>query len=342
MRRLLVLGGTEFVGRAVVEAALTGGWEVDLLHRGRHPAPAGARALLGDRTAPGGLDALARAAAEGPGWDLVVDTWSGAPSVVRDSAALLAPYAGRYAYVSSRSVYGPPVARGADESAPVVAGDPDAAARSYAEDKRGGELAAARAFGEERTLWARAGLILGPWENIGRLPWWLTRIARGGEVPAPGPRDLPVQYIDARDLADWLLAAGRAGLHGAYDLVSPAGFTTMGELLDTCVTVTGSTADLRWLTPEAVLAAGAEPWLELPVWIPPDTPDHAALHGSDVSKALAAGLRCRPVAETVRDTWAWLATLPGRVAPQRPDRPVVGLPEEKEAALLGRGQGVQT
>lgn len=137
----------------------------------------------------------------------------------------------------------------------------------YARAKRGGELAAAESFGDHALL-VRAGLILGPYENIGRLPWWLNRIARGGPVLAPGPRDLPLQYIDVRDLAAWLLDAAHSGLGGAYNLVSPPGHTTTGELLGACAAVTGSGAELRWTEPEKVLAAGIEPWSELPVWLP--------------------------------------------------------------------------
>ncbi|MFJ5830155.1 NAD-dependent epimerase/dehydratase family protein [Streptomyces sp. NPDC093089] len=329
--RLLMLGGTEFVGRAVVEEALGQGWEVTVFHRGRHTPPEGVVSLIGDRTAPGGLAAL-----EAGSWDAVVDTWSAAPSVVRDTARLLADRVGRYAYVSSRSVYAWPAAAGLAEDGPLVEGSPDDGDVPYAEAKRGGELAAAAAFGPERTLFVRAGLILGPYENVGRLPWWLGRIARGGQVLAPGPDTLPLQYVDARDLAVWTLDAVEAGLSGPYNLISPAGHATMGELLDACVRVTGSDAALRWTAPDAVLAAGIEPWTELPVWMPPGEM-YDAMHAADVSRAVAAGLRCRPVAETVADTWAWLRSI-GGTAPQRPDRPPVGLSPEREAkALAGPG-----
>ncbi|WP_329068961.1 NAD-dependent epimerase/dehydratase family protein [Streptomyces sp. NBC_01429] len=335
--RLLLLGGTEFVGRALTEAALARGWEVTVFHRGRHPAPPGAVSLLGDRTAPGGLAALGtsgRNGTSGPGeWDAVVDTWSAAPSAVLATARLLADRAGRYAYVSSRSVYAETAPAGcAEGSAPVEGASAAAGATSYPRDKRGGELAAESVFGD-RALSVRAGLILGPGENVGRLPWWLGRIARGGPVLAPGPRDNPLQYVDARDLATWTLDAVRQGLGGPYNLVSPPGHTTMGELLDTCVRVTGSDAELRWTDPETIIEAGVEPWIELPVWLPPGE-SHDAVHRTDVSKALATGLRCRPVTETVADTWAWLGSL-GGPAPLRPDRPRVGLSPEVEARLLG-------
>ncbi|WP_329232739.1 NAD-dependent epimerase/dehydratase family protein [Streptomyces sp. NBC_01460] len=327
--RLLMLGGTEFVGRAVTEAALGRGWEVTVFHRGRHAAPPGVRTLTGDRTAgEAGLAELSDGT-----WDLVVDTWSGAPSAVRDAARLLSGRAGHFSYVSSRSVYEYPAPAGLDEDGPLVAGaSPDAGSDvSYALAKRGGELAAQDAFGD-RALLARAGLILGPGENIGRLPWWLGRTARGGDVIAPGPPDAGLQYIDARDLADWLLDASADGLSGAYNTVSRPGHTTMGEFLDTCVRVTGSRARLRWTDPEVLLAAGVEPWTDLPVWLPAGEL-HDTLHRGDGTKAHAAGLRCRPVGETVADTWAWLRGL-GGTAPQRPDRPVLGLDARTEAKLL--------
>ncbi|MFB4422014.1 NAD-dependent epimerase/dehydratase family protein [Streptomyces sp. QL37] len=324
-----MLGGTEFVGRAVTVAALDRGWEVTVLHRGRHAAPTGARILTGDRTTgEAGLAALGDGA-----WDLVVDTWSGAPSAVRDAARLLSDRAGHFTYVSSRSVYAHPAPAGLTEDGPLVDGaSADAGADvPYALAKRGGELAALDAFGD-RALLARAGLILGPGENIGRLPWWLTRTARGGEVIAPGPPDSALQYIDARDLADWLLDAAAEGLSGPYNTVSHPGHTTMGELLDTCVRVTGSRARLRWTDPTVLLAAGVEPWTDLPVWLPAGEL-HDTLHRGDVAKAHAAGLRCRPVGETVADTWAWLREL-GGTAPHRPDRPAVGLDARTEAKLL--------
>ncbi|MFC8076784.1 NAD-dependent epimerase/dehydratase family protein [Streptomyces sp. NPDC057307] len=344
--RLLILGGTEFVGRAVAEAALARDWQVTVFHRCHHEAPAGVRVLRGDRTAPDGLAALTdtaptdtapRSDASGSGaapeWDVVVDTWSGAPSVVLDAARLLADRAGHYAYISSRSVYAYPTPAGLPEDGPLVEGAAaDAEPRDYARDKRGGELAAEAAFGD-RALLVRAGLILGPWENVGRLPWWLGRIARGGPVLAPGPRENPLQYIDVRDLAEWTLDAAARGLGGAYNVVSPPGHSTMGELLAACVKATGSDAELRWTDPETILAAGVEPWTDLPIWLPRGEL-HDMMHGGDVAKALAAGLRCRPVEETVTDTWAWLRSIGGE-APQRPDRPKVGLAQEVEAALLG-------
>lgn len=324
--RLLILGGTEFAGRAVSDEALTRGWQVTAFNRGRQETPPGVFALRGDRTTADGLSALA-----GGEWDIVVDTWTGAPSAVRDSAQLLAERAGHYVYISSRSVYRYPAPAGLPEDGPLVDASPDDGEVDYPQAKRGGELAATAAFGD-RALLARAGLILGPRENIGRLPWWLKRVARGGPVLAPGPHDLLLQYIDVRDLATWVLDAAERALGGAFNVVSPTGQSTMGELLETCTRVTGSDAELRWTNPDAILAAGIEPWTDLPIWLPPGEL-HDTMHKGDVAKAVGAGLRCRPVADTVADTWRWLQEL-GGPPPQRPDRRPVGLDPERETKIL--------
>lgn len=321
--RLLVLGGTHHVGRAVVETALARGDDVVTLNRGRSGvATAGVDARRADRLDPSAV----AAALAGEEFDAVVDTWSGAPVAVRDTARLLAGRAGHYSYVSSRSVYRWPQPSGLDESAPVVAGDPALTdATDYAAAKRGGELAVLEEF-DGPVLLARAGLVLGPYEQVGRLPFWLERIARGGRVPAPGPTHRPLQLIDARDLARWALERPA----GTFNAVSRPEHTTIGQLLDSCVRVTGSDAELVWLPPERVETAGVEPWTELPIWTPP-TGELAALHDCDVSAAYEAGLRCRPAAETVTDTWAWL--LREGTPPQPTGRPATGLSAEAEARL---------
>ena len=324
--KLLVLGGTGFVGRALVTEAQHRGHHVTVLNRGHRPAHDHATTLVGDRTTPDGLTALHTGT-----WDAVVDTWSAAPRAVLDTATLLTGRAGHYTYISSRSVYtddqGPPAA----EDSPVVDATPEATdSTDYATAKRGGELAAQH-FGDQ-VLLARAGLILGPHEDVGRLPWWLHRLARGGPTLAPGPRDLPLQYIDARDLAAFVLDAPTHGHTGAYNLVSPPGHTTMGELLDTANTTTGGHAHLRWTDPDTIAAAGIQPWTELPIWLPPG-PDHDFMHGGDVTRALDAGLRLRPVADTVTATWNWLQSLDAE--PPRHDlRAALGLDPAKEQKLL--------
>ncbi|MET0933109.1 MAG: NAD-dependent epimerase/dehydratase family protein [Mycetocola sp.] len=324
---LLVLGGSGFVGTALVADGLSRGWNVTTLNRGNRPAVPGVTALVGDRSAPGGLDALGDR-----DWDIVADTWSWAPSAVRDAAARLAERAGRYVYISSRSVYTYPQPAGSDETAPVVdASSSDTGFDDYARAKAGAELGVTEAFGD-RGLLARAGLILGPHEDIGRLPWWLSRIARGGDVLAPGEADAGIQYIDARDLAAWALTAAENGVGGPVNVVSPVGFAALGDLLSACVTATGSSARLRWVPTDVLLAAGVEPWSDLPAWLPPGEA-HDTMHSADVSRALATGLDCRPVRDTVADTWAWLTSV-GGVAPQRPDRPAVGLDPGLESRIL--------
>lgn len=300
--RLLVLGGTHHVGRSVVESALRGGDQVTTVTRGvSGPSSDGATAVHVDRT---DRRALAEALGDST-WDVVLDTWSDAPRVVHDAAELLTDRVAFYVYVSSRSVYGWPLPVGSDESAPLVDADPMSEDGSdYAAAKRGAEIAVEQTFGE-RALVARAGLILGPYEVVGRLPWWLGRISRGGRVLAPGPRHRSLQYVDGRDLADWMLAAADRRTSGAFNAVSSPGHATMGELLEACVDATGVDAELVWTPPEVIEAAGVSGWTELPIWVPPSG-DLAGLHAADVSAAQREGLRCRPVDETVRDTWHWL------------------------------------
>ncbi|MGI9005544.1 MAG: NAD-dependent epimerase/dehydratase family protein [Streptosporangiaceae bacterium] len=326
--KLLVLGGTHHAGRAIVEAAVDRGDDVTTLNRGQTGADVpGAQVRQADRTDQAQL----RSALGDDSWDAVIDTWSAAPRVVAESAALLTGRAGHYGYVSSRSVYAWPIPVGADESAPVVDGDPDSEeSEDYAAAKRGGELAVRQRF-EGPSVLARAGLILGPYEIVGRMPWWLRRIERGGDVLAPGPKDMPLQYIDGRDLAQWMLHAAAFGIAGAFNAVSQPGHATMESLLTAAVEVTGSGARLVWADPDVIEQAGIEPWTELPVWIPP-VGQGAGLHTGDVRAIYAAGMTCRPVRETVADTWRWL-TEEGD-PPVRADRPQHGLDPDKEREVL--------
>lgn len=311
----------------MVEAGLSRGDDVTVLNRGLGgPPPTEAQHLRADRS---DSDQMARALGTRE-WDVVVDTWAGAPDVVSVSCELLRDRVQHCVYVSSRSVYLWPIPVGADESAPVVSGDPLSADEgSYPTAKRGSELAVLAAFAD-RALLARAGLILGPYENVGRLPWWLDRVRAGGLVAAPGPADRPIQYIDARDLAVWLLAAGGRRVSGAFNTVSVSGHATMGQLLKACVAVVKARTRLVWLPPEVVEDAGVKGWTDLPIWVPP-TGELAGLHDGDVSAAYAEGLRCRPIIDTVRDTWEWWRS--SERAPSSSDHAPSGPGPKVEAAL---------
>ncbi len=296
--------------------------------RGVSGAPAsGAQARYADRADTGELEAVLGEDT----WDAVIDTWSLAPRVVRDSARLLADRTDHYGYVSSRSVYAWPIPPRGDETAPVVDADADSEeGDDYAAAKMGGELAVLRYF-DGRAVFARAGLILGPYERVGRMPWWLRRIERGGDVLAPGPRDLPLQYIDCRDLARWMLQAAEDGRSGAFNTVSRPGHATMESLLNAAVAATASDARLVWTEPEILESAGVQEWTELPVWANPNG-EAASLHDGNVDAVYAAGLVCRPVQDTVTDTWHWLQAEGDPDV--RPDRPIHGIDPEKERVIL--------
>jgi nucleoside-diphosphate-sugar epimerase len=328
--KVLVLGGTQFVGHAVVAEAVARGHEVTVANRGLSDAPYdGVTAVTLDRTQPGAFDALG-----GQRFDLVVDTWSGAPYVARDAARALAGSTGRWVYVSSRSVYAWPPPMNGDESAPLFDGEPDADLTEYPRDKRGAELALERELGADRVAHLRAGLILGPRENVGRLPWWLRRMARGGRVVAPGRPGLGIQYVDARDLAILALSAGEQGRSGPVDVVCPQGLATLGELLDLCREVTASDAELVWMDGPFLVEQGVEPWTELPVWLPEDDEAYA-LHTCDVSRAVSWGLPTRRLRETVADAWTWVQRVDaGLETPAPAPRAGTGLAPEKEAAVL--------
>jgi nucleoside-diphosphate-sugar epimerase len=219
-----------------------------------------------------------------------------------------------------------------------VTGEPDPSAEAVVGDRRDPHALAPLVSRDwdlviDTPLLARAGLILGPHENVGRLTWWLSRMARGGEILAPGPPDMPIQYIDARDLARFVITASSSGHTGLFNVVSARGHTTTGGLLDACKAVAGADdAELTWVDPETIAAAGIEPWLELPVWLPPQH-EYVGMHHANVDRAHHAGLRCRSVSDTVGDAWHWLQSLNGRV-PLRADLPTPGLSQERERAAL--------
>lgn len=325
---MLVLGGTQFVGRAVVADAVARGWHVTVFNRGvTGSVPGEVEALRGDRMVSADLSVLVDRR-----WDVVVDTWSGASRAVAEAARLLDDCVDHYVYVSSRSVYQQPLRTGMTEDAPVVVADPDGEDGEYGVLKAGSELAARRHLGGDRVLVARTGLVLGPHEDVGRLPWWLARVAQGGEVVAPGPPELTVQCVDARDLAAWLLDAAKTRLAGTFNALSRPGHTTISAFLECCRQVTASRAHLRWIEPDALLAAGVLPWSQLPIWVPPGHP-FRPMHETNTDQAAIAGLRCRAMEQTVADTWTWMCST-GRIAVNDWANPNLGLSLALETAIL--------
>jgi nucleoside-diphosphate-sugar epimerase len=317
--RILVLGGTVFLGRHVTAEALRRGHEVTLFHRGVHGAElfADAEHVLGDRA--GDLAAL-----RGRAWDFAIDTSGYDPVDVARSSAL---DVGHLVFVSTCNVYPAWPSEPVDEDSPVSTEGDD-----YGQKKAACEREADAAL-PGRVAHIRAGLLCGPHDNIFRLPWWVRRIAAGGDIVAPGDPERTVQLIDARDLAAWMLDLAERGVAGAFNGTNAPGRTTMGEALAAAVEATGSGARLHWIVDEVLEAHGVEPWDELPLWIPEATGAGTWAVGTD--RAQAAGLRCGPIAETMADTWAWLrergeASLSTWRAEYRPR----GLTRERERELL--------
>jgi 2'-hydroxyisoflavone reductase len=329
--RLLVLGGTRFLGRAIVDEACSRGYDVTTFSRGLsgHRRP-GAEALTGDRTNPGDLRQLTRR-----DWDAVIDTSVLAPAHVTASARALAGRAGHYTYVSTFSVYARYPREPATEESPILDCPADAAGTvdslGYGPLKAGSERAVSAAF-PDRCLLVRPGPIVGPHENVRWSAWWLARLARGGTVLAPGGPGRPVRMTDVRDLAAWVVDNTRRGLPATVNVPGPEG-TTFGALLAECARLAGADggarAQLRWAGDGDLLAAGVSPWTELPMWAP-DIPEFAHIWAVPGDRAIRTGMRYRPLSDTVHDTWLWL-----KHGPAPGDGMLdVGLDPDKERAVL--------
>jgi nucleoside-diphosphate-sugar epimerase len=324
--RVLVLGGTLFVGRHLVEASLERGHEVTLFNRGQtdpglYPE---LETRHGDRAA-GDLESLR----EGT-WDAVFDTSARVPRWVREAAALLADRVGHYSFVSSCSVYADTTLPGTNESSPVHVLEDETTEEITSADVYGGlKVLCERELGRAlpgRSLAARAGLIVGPYDSSGRFTYWVHRIARGGDVLAPEPRDQPVQLIHGRDLADWLLDMAEKGDSGVYNATGPESPLTMERVLEAIVAETGSEARLIWADEDYLVENGVEAWSDLPLWVAPGgNPEVANFLAVDVTKAVTTGLKFRPLARTIRDTLDQAETFPQ-----------AGLDETRERELLTR------
>jgi 2'-hydroxyisoflavone reductase len=283
--KLLILGGTRFLGRHTVDAALARGHEVTVFNRGRTSAglPGEVEALVGDRD--GDLGAL-----RGRAWDAVIDTSGYVPRVVREGAELLAGAAGYYMFVSSVSVYSGYPAPGLDESGAVATLEDETV-----EEVNGTTYGALKALCEReverlfpgRAAHARAGLIVGPRDEIGRFTYWVRRAAAGGDVLAPGRPERKVQLIDARDMADWMVLAAERGTPGVFNITGPDRVLTMGEVLDECRRVSGSDARFVWADDAFLKEHEVGPWVEMPLYLPEDD-EYLHFFEVDVSKAVRA------------------------------------------------------
>lgn len=330
--RILVIGGTQFLGRAFVAQAVERGDEVTTFNRGRSgPDPVGVEVVRGDREVTGDLESLVA----GRHWDAVVDVAGQVPRVVGETARVLSGHADTYLFVSSVHAHVDWPAKAVDETSPRHECPPDAERDDVAQPnalKAGCERAVEQAF-DGRVLIVNPGLIIGPYDNVGRLPWWLQRIARGGRVAAPGVPERPMQLVDARDIAAFMLSALSDGTEGKFLLSGVQANTTWGGLLNACIEVTGSDPELVWLDDEFLTAREIGVWTELPLWAPA-SPELDGVWLPSSAKALESGFRCRPVAETVRDTWAWVRSRPADAPPFAQGETRLGIDPEKEQRLL--------
>lgn len=316
---LLVLGGTRFLGRHLVGAALERGHRVTLFNRGESNPGLfpGVEELRGDR---GGDLAPLR----GRTWDAVIDTSGYLPREVRRSAGLLSGSVGHYAFVSSISVYEDFGRLGIDEEAPVLA-PPDPEPEELDIELYGGLKAgcerAVEAAVPGRALIVRPGMIVGPHDYTDRFPYWVRRVAEGGEVLAPGDPEQQVQLIDAGDLAGWMLDMSEARKSGVYNATGPEYRLTMRGMLEGIRDATGSDARFVWVPEGFLLDREVKPWEEMPLWVPEEM---AGILAVDVGRAVGAGLTFRPLVETARDT----------IGPETGAEIGAGMPREKKRELL--------
>ncbi|MFY9343927.1 MAG: NAD-dependent epimerase/dehydratase family protein [Planctomycetota bacterium] len=338
--KILVLGGTAFLGPPFVRGAVANGHTVTLFNRGRtNPGLFGdLEQLRGDRE-KGELDAL-----EGRTFDAIVDTSGYVPAHVEATARLFAETAKHYQFVSSISVY-PGFGENTDTiteatAVGVVAEERAAEAAKvstirqampfYGPFKAKCEQAASSAM-PGRVSNIRPGLIVGPGDSSDRFTWWPVRCDRGGDVLAPGDPDGHVQFLDVRDLAAWMLHVLEQNVTGTFNATGFAGRVSMAELLGACKCATGKPVNLVWASEEFLAANQVQPWMQMPLWIP-----RAGRAVADCSRAIAAGLKFRPIADTVRDTLQWAKS-------ERGDKPFArtGLPAEREAELIAKWRAEQ-
>ncbi|MBA3349862.1 MAG: hypothetical protein H0T12_04835 [Actinobacteria bacterium] len=323
--KILIIGGTVFLGRHLVDAARRRGHQLTLFNRGRHNPELhpDIPKLRGDRTSD--LTAL-----QGRTWDVVIDTCAFTPADANASARALAGSVRRYIFVSSIAVYRDWPASPVRESSPAFR-EGDGPDSDYGALKAGCERVFEKLL-PGRVLHVRAGLLLGPYENIGRLPYWLHRVSGYPEIIAPGNPERRLQLLDARDLADWIISSAEQGRTGIINVAGRPRSVSMRAFLEFCKTVTGSSSRLVWTSDELLLQHGVEPWSELPLWMPQD--QGPSVFDVNIDRALETGLRFCPWTETVRATWSWLLDggTPGDAHRQHMEAPT--LTRAKELGLL--------
>jgi 2'-hydroxyisoflavone reductase len=318
--KLLVLGGTRFLGRHLVDAAIEAGHDVTIFTRGVTPSPwtaAPVTQLVGDRDPRKGQGLAALEVGE---WDAAVDLSGYVPRCVGASARALATRVGHYAFVSSMSVYADSSRPDLDEATPLATLEDPASEdimAHYGALKARCEDEVRAAFGEHALI-VRPGLIVGPHDPTDRFAYWVARFllperlgAHPQEAVVPAPPSRPVQFIDARDLASWLLDAVVARTSGTFNACSPPRMWTMGALVDALAARSGAGAKPvapRWIDEAKLVEQGVTPWTELPLWIPATDAESRGFMEFSCARAFAQGLQVRPLAQTIDDTAAWLAT----------------------------------
>lgn len=320
--KILVLGGTRFVGRHIVETLSAQGHCVTAFHRGQTicDLPAGVRAIYGDRDLPLPEESFA------DDWDAIIDVSGRHPDQLRRSLELEAAW---YLFISTINVYADLSQAGVDESSPTIREfDPDDGAMAYGGNKAACERLAHARYGDRSTI-LRCGIIVGAWDYTGRFTYWPRRALRGGPFIVPAPASRPVQFIDVRDLAAFVAYAVTTRLAGVYNTVGPAERFSQDDLAQACVLAAaerGIVSEARYVDGDSLIARGVEPWTDIPMWL--HDPALAGAFAVDNHRAIAHGARVRPPIESVRALMDWLAT------PESAAMAAPGLPSAREAALI--------
>ncbi len=326
-KRLLILGGTSFLGPQLVDAARDLGFTITLFNRGKTNPEMfpDLEKLRGDRD--GNLKAL-----EGRSFDVVVDTSGYVPRHVRDSATMLAATAKLYVFISTISVYRDTSRPGMDETTPVGTLEDETVEKvtgeTYGPLKALCEKAAETAMPGRVTV-IRPGLIVGPQDPSDRFTYWPVRVSRGGEMLAPGSPSDPVQFIDVRDLADWTIRMSRDGATGVFNATGPQKELGMGRFLETCRKVSRSRATLTWADAAFLEQQKVAAWSDMPCWVPP-TGETAGFSRASSARALARGLTYRSLDRTVGDTLSWWKSL----SKERQSALKAGVSPERETEVL--------